>query len=67
MKYEGPNTYQTRDMANVKVFANKETEKRTSQKRYAPIYRCRGIKKSFETEMGLKHFNQMTKFYLHPN
>ena len=32
-------------MANVKVFADKQTNRWTNgQKQYAPIYRCRGIK-----------------------
>ena len=29
MKYEGPDSYQSKDMANVKVFVNKQTDKRT--------------------------------------
>ena len=40
-KYEGPNSYQSKDMANVKVFVNKQTDegqmdKRTGQKLFAP-------------------------------
>ena len=31
-KYEGPNSYQSKDMANVKA----QTDKRTGQKLYAP-------------------------------
>ena len=27
MKYEGPNSYQSKAMANVKVFVNKQTDK----------------------------------------
>ena len=29
MKYEGPNSYQSKDMANVKVFADKRTDGQT--------------------------------------
>ena len=29
MKYEGPNAYQSKDMENVKVSADKQTDKRT--------------------------------------
>ena len=44
MKYEGPNSYQSKDMANVNVFAYKQTDKwtarqtdkRTGLKIYAP-------------------------------
>ena len=46
MKYEGPNFYQSKDMANVKVFADKQTDKWTNgqAKNYmTPIYRCGGI------------------------
>ena len=43
VKYEGPNSYQSKDMANVKVFADKETDKRTGQNYMPPIYRCIGI------------------------
>ena len=35
-KYEGPNCYQSKAMTNVKVFADKPTDKRTGQKLYAP-------------------------------
>ena len=27
MKYEGPNSYQSKDMPNIKVFADKQTDK----------------------------------------
>ena len=37
MKYEGPNSHQSKDMANVKVFADKETDKQPGQTLYAPI------------------------------
>ena len=44
MKYEGPNSYQSKDMANEKAFADKQidkwtdeqTDKQTGQKLYAP-------------------------------
>ena len=49
MKYEGPKCYQSKDMANVKVFADKQTNARTSQKLYVPdllmqVYKNTGIK-----------------------
>ena len=50
VKYEGPNCYQSTDMANVNVFADKQTDKKTqgqtdSQKLYAPDLSMRGHKK----------------------
>ena len=48
-KYEGCKSYQSKDMAKVKVFPDKQMEKRThrptdGQKLYLPpIYRCGGI------------------------
>jgi hypothetical protein len=36
MKYESPITYQSKDMANVKVFADRQTNRWTGQKLYAP-------------------------------
>ena len=45
VKYEGPNSYQTKDMANVKVFADKETDKRTGQKLLASYLSMQGHKK----------------------
>jgi hypothetical protein len=36
MKYECPITYHSKDMANVKVFADRQTNRRTGQKLYAP-------------------------------
>ena len=36
MKYEGPKSYQSKDIANVKCFANKQTVTRTGQKQYVP-------------------------------
>ena len=47
MKYEGPDSYQSKDMANVKVFVDKQTDKWTHRqaKNYMPlIYLCGGIK-----------------------
>ena len=43
VKYEGPKSYQSRDTANVKVFADKQTNKRTDKIYMSPIYRCGGI------------------------
>ena len=36
MEYKDPNCYQSKDMANVNVSANKQTDKRTGQNLYAP-------------------------------
>jgi hypothetical protein len=36
MKYESPITCHSKDMANVKVFADRQTDRRTGQKLYAP-------------------------------
>ena len=36
VKCEGPMSYQSRDMVNVKVSADKQTDKRTGQNLYAP-------------------------------
>ena len=48
VKYEGPNSYQSKDMASVKVFVDKRTDKwtngRTAQKLYAPDLSMRGHK-----------------------
>ena len=48
VKYEGSNSYQSKDMANVKVFPDNQMDKRMDrqmgQKLYALIYRCGGHK-----------------------
>jgi hypothetical protein len=36
MKYECPITCHSKDMANVKVFADRQTDRRSGQKLYAP-------------------------------
>jgi hypothetical protein len=36
MKYESPITCHSKDRANVKVFADRQADRRTSQKLYAP-------------------------------
>ena len=41
VKYEGPNFYQSKDMANIKVFADKQT----IQELYGPDLSMRGHKK----------------------
>jgi hypothetical protein len=46
MKYESPITYHSKDMANVKVFADRQTNRPTGQKLYAPDLSIRGHKKS---------------------
>jgi hypothetical protein len=48
MKYEIPIIYHSKDMANVKVFADRQTDKQTDgqAKNYMPsIFLYRGIKK----------------------
>jgi hypothetical protein len=49
MKYESPVIYHSKDMANVKVFANRQmdrqTDRRTGQKLYALDLLIRGHKK----------------------
>jgi ribosome-associated protein YbcJ (S4-like RNA binding protein) len=42
MKYESPITCHLKDMANVKVFADGQTDRRTGQKLYAPDLSIRG-------------------------
>jgi hypothetical protein len=44
MKYESPITKHSKDMANVKVFADRQTDRRTGQKLYAPDLSIRGHK-----------------------
>ena len=53
MKYEGPNLYQSKDMANVKVFADKQTTngrtyKRMGQKLHPSDLSMRGHKDKTE-------------------
>jgi hypothetical protein len=48
MKYQSPIPYHSKDMANVhdvRVFADKHTDRRTGQKLYAPDLSIRGHKK----------------------
>ena len=40
MKYEGPNSYQSNDMANVKVFTDKQTDKHTDGQTDKPKTIC---------------------------
>jgi hypothetical protein len=44
MKYESPITYNSNDMAN--VFADRQTDRQTGQKLYAPDLSIRGHKNS---------------------
>jgi hypothetical protein len=50
MKYESPITCHSKDMANVKVFADRQTTRQTGQKLYAPNLSIRGHK-NFMTEL----------------
>jgi hypothetical protein len=45
MKYESPITCHSKDMANIEVFADRQTDRRTGQKLYAPDLSIRGHKK----------------------
>jgi hypothetical protein len=45
MKYESPITYHSKDMANVKVFEDRQTNRQTGQKPYAPDLSIQGHKK----------------------
>ena len=62
VKYESSITYHSKDMANVKVFADrqtdrqtdKQTNRRTGQKLYAPDLSIRGIKKKLHKFAGVK-------------
>ena len=58
MKYEELNSYQSKDMANVKVFADKQTDGRSNReaKDYMPLmYRCSGIKTISTNAMVFQH------------
>ena len=44
MKYEGPKSYQSKDMA--KAFADKQMDKRTGQNLYVPDLSIQGHKKN---------------------
>jgi hypothetical protein len=54
MKYESPITYHSKDMANVKVFADRQTDKQTDrwtgQKLYAPSFLIRKKRAKEEIE-----------------
>jgi hypothetical protein len=52
MKYESPNTYHSKYMANVKVFRRK-TDRRTGQNLYAPDLSILGHNKSEICHVGL--------------
>jgi hypothetical protein len=45
MKYESPITYHSKDMANVKVFADRQTKHGQAKNYMPPIFRYGGIKK----------------------
>ena len=49
VKYEISITYHSKAIANVKAFTDKQTDKRTGQKLYAPDLSTRGYKKIFLT------------------
>jgi hypothetical protein len=45
MKYESSITYHSKDMANVKVFADRQTDRWTGHKLYATDLSIQGYKK----------------------
>jgi hypothetical protein len=58
MKYENPITYHSKDMATVKIFAERQTDGQA--KNYLPpIFRYRGIKKVCETQNPLRVTNSI--------
>jgi hypothetical protein len=69
MKYESPITYHSKDMTNVKVFADrqayKQTDRQTGQKLYAPIFQYRGIKMNgfYLFECHCKKLSHMISMY----
>ena len=46
VKYKTCITYNSKDVANVRVFADKQTDKRTGQKQYIPYLLMRGHKRT---------------------
>ena len=64
VKYEGPNSYQSKDMANVKVFAGKQTDKWTGQKLYAPDLSMQGHKNQITCILRYQTFMQLTSALL---
>ena len=63
MKYEGPNSYQSKDMANVKVFADKDTDKQTGQKAtYATDLSMWGHNKTFMPNVVISKLFMVKKY-----
>ena len=52
VKYEGPHSYQSEDMANVKVLEHKEMDQQMGQKLYAPDLSMWGHKKDIPLSPG---------------
>ena len=61
MIFEGPNSYQSKDMANVSAFADKQTDKWTGQKLYAPDLSIQGHKNLMDPEAWTCETNQFTE------
>jgi hypothetical protein len=61
MKYESRITYHSKDMTNVKVFADRQTNRRTGQKLYAPDLSIQGYKRK------KKKYQNIHIFYLCTN
>ena len=59
MKYVGLNYYRLKDMANVEVFADKESDKRTGQKLYGPNLSMMGHNK-VSIQVSLREVCRMT-------
>ena len=51
MNYETSSTYHLKVVANVKVVVDKQTDKRTGQKLYAPDLSMQGLKDRYDTYM----------------
>jgi hypothetical protein len=66
MKRESPITYHSKDKAIVKVFADRQTNRRTGQKLYAPDLSIRGHKNIaatvFDCARGLPGINGLCFF-----
>ena len=61
MKYEGPKSYQSKDMTKVKVFVDKQTDKWTGQKLYAPNLLMRGHKNAHYSTFYSRELNPCPK------
>jgi hypothetical protein len=73
MKYESPITYHSKDMVNVKVFADKLTDRQTGQKLYAPNLSLQGhknwmdflIHRSVTQYSNITEYSNVTEYMVH--